>query len=224
LGELKTYLEKLPQEHKEFQEKINTSNTEQTEILLENVNDLARKVGAAAQEFSKVDGLAVKLTEAAGRLDDASNGLKEFGSEVLEASKEQREASNAAREAAIAGKEAANVLKPLNTGLQKTGESLQKAGDSVRSGAEAARDSYKELVVLQEKWFKGVEIGLNAIKERLQSIIAAYGNQIEGQTRNLMDQWTKEVNECLKTYQRQVGELQGYLDELQSFLSRMRNR
>ncbi|OQX00386.1 MAG: hypothetical protein BWK80_61920, partial [Desulfobacteraceae bacterium IS3] len=30
LGELKTYLEKLPQEHKEFQEKINTSNTEQT--------------------------------------------------------------------------------------------------------------------------------------------------------------------------------------------------
>ncbi len=224
LGELKTYLKELPEKNKEFQKEINTSSTKQTESLLSDVEKLTKEVSKAAQEFSNVGGLAAKLEGAATHLENASNGLEGFGNQVSNASQKQLEASNAAREAASASKKTAELLEPLPAKITELNTGLQKAGDSVRSGAEAARDSYKELVSLQEKWFDGVEIGLNAIKDRLQSIIVAYGNQIGGQTSKLMNDWTEAVTECLKTYQTQVTELQGYLDELQSVLSRMRNR
>ena len=83
------------------------------------------------------------------------------------------------------------------------------------------RDTYKELLGLQRQWFHGAEAGLNAMKDRLQEIISAYGDQVEGQTSHLMNQWTKEVAQCLKTYESQVDALQGEIDELQSALSRI---
>ena len=76
--------------------------------------------------------------------------------------------------------------------------------------------------MLQKQWFAGAESGLNAMKDRLHEIIKAYGEQIEGQTRNLMNQWTKEVAECLKTYDTQVESIQDGLEEFQTALSRMK--
>jgi phage tail tape-measure protein len=60
------------------------------------------------------------------------------------------------------------------------------------------------------------------MKDRLQNLLQAYGEQVEGQTRNLMKQWTEEVAECLQSYETQVSELQGGLDELQSAISKLR--
>ena len=99
---------------------------------------------------------------------------------------------------------------------------LETAGVGVKKGAEVARDSYRELVKSQKEWFNGVEVGLGAMKGQLQSLITAYGAQVEGQTRNLMNEWTKAVTECLRTYENQVSQLQGDLDELQTAVSRLR--
>jgi len=79
--------------------------------------------------------------------------------------------------------------------------------------------TYKEVTELQRVWIKGAETGLAAMRDRVQEIIAAYGNQIEGQTQNLMNQWTKEVTECLKSYETQVQTLDGSLEELQEAVS-----
>ena len=62
------------------------------------------------------------------------------------------------------------------------------------------------------------------MKDRLQSIIGAYGDQIEGNTRNLMNQWTSEVANCLKSYQSQVDQLQEGLDALQEAISEIKKR
>jgi hypothetical protein len=59
------------------------------------------------------------------------------------------------------------------------------------------------------------------MKDRLQTLLKAYGDQVEGQTRNLMKQWTEEVAGCLQSYETQVSELQGGLDELQSAISKL---
>ena len=60
------------------------------------------------------------------------------------------------------------------------------------------------------------------MKDRLQSLLKAYGDQVEGQTRNLMKQWTEEVTKCLQSYETQVSVLEGGLDELQSAISKLR--
>ena len=99
---------------------------------------------------------------------------------------------------------------------------MATAGESVRTGAESARDSYRELIVLQKMWFDGAELGLNGMKDRLQSLIKAYGEQVDGHTRNLMKQWTDEVAECLKSYDAQVSGLQDGLEDLQDTLSKLR--
>ena len=90
----------------------------------------------------------------------------------------------------------------------------------------------QELIVLQKQWFAGAELGLNAMKEQLQSLInaygkdsqeqfSAYGTEVEVQTRRLIEQWTGEVNKCLESYSIQVGELQGGLHGLQSVISKL---
>lgn len=218
VSELKTYLEVLPKEQQKAEEEKAKTEEERSNRLLNMVNELAEKVGNAAEQFSKVEGLAGKLDTAANNLDGASNELAVFGNQVLDASNAQKDASDAAHKAASAGERTAEALEALPQLIR----GLSEAGDSVKTGAESARDAYRELISSQEKWLKGVEIGLSAIKDRVQAIIDAYGQQIEGQTRDLMKQWTTEVADCLKTYQGQVEQLQGDLDEFQSLLDNLR--
>ena len=142
-----------------------------------------------------------------------------MGQQVLQASKEQRDASEASRAAAASGEQRPGRLNRFGSNHAATG--LASAGTSVRVGAETAGDSYRELILLQEKWFAGAAIGLGGMKEQLQTIIESYGDQIDGQTTSLMKRWKEEVAECLQSYETQVSELQGGLDELQSAISKL---
>lgn len=220
--DLKIYLENWEKMEKDNNEKRATSEDERNRRLFIMTDDLAEKVGKAAEQFSNVGALADKLNAAATSLDDVSNELATFGSHVLKASEEQRIASAAAHSAALSGERTAKALEPLPNTIAALTNGLQSAGASVKNGAESARDSYRELVTLQKQWFSGAELGLNAMKDRLQSIIKAYGDQVEGQTRDLMEQWTSEVASCLQTYQTQVDQLQGDLEELQEVISAMK--
>jgi methyl-accepting chemotaxis protein len=222
INDLKTYLEKLPTNQKEFEKNRATSEDERNKHLLEMTGDLAKKVGEAAEKFAKVDSLTNKLAEAASSLDDASNELATFGQHVIDASQVQKKASDAALSAALSGERTANALEPLPEAFKGLTLGLQAAGEKVKEGAEKSSEFYNKLIELQQKWFAGAELGLNAMKDRLQSIIGSYGDQIEGNTRNLMKQWTDEVAACLITYQGQVDQLQGGLDDLQDAISRMK--
>jgi hypothetical protein len=183
--------------------------------------NLAEKVGIAAQQFAEVGALADKLTASATSLEGASSELAVFGQQVVQASKDQRDASEASRAAAASGERAAKAFEPLPGAITALAGGLASAGTSVREGAETARDSYRELIELQKKWFEGAELGLNGMKDRLQTLLKAYGDQVEGQTRNLMKQWTEEVAECLKSYSTQVDILDGGLQDIQSAISKL---
>ncbi len=91
----------------------------------------------------------------------------------------------------------------------------------MRAGAESARDSYLELIKLQERWFAGAKLGLNGMKAQLQAIIHSYGQQIDGQTTGLMKQWTTAVEKCLDSYSSQVGHISGGLADLQDEISKL---
>jgi methyl-accepting chemotaxis protein len=221
IAELQALLAGQPEMQRQLDTARATSESERSQLLLTMSGDLAEKVGRAAQQFAEVGALADKLTASAVSLDQASNELAVFGQQVQQASKEQRDASEASRAAAASGERTAKALEPLPGAITALTSGLESAGSSVRTGAEAARDSYRELIVLQKEWFAGAELGLNGMKDRLQSLLKAYGDQVEGQTSNLMRQWTEEVTKCLQSYETQVSELQGGLDELQSAISKL---
>jgi hypothetical protein len=222
IAELQTLLAGQPELQRQLDNARATSESERSQMLLAMSGDLAQKVGIAAQQFAQVGGLADKLATSATSLKEASNELAVFGQQVLQASKEQRGASEASRAAAASGERAAKALEPLPGAISTLTNGLQSAGASVRTGAETSRDSYRELIVLQKQWFAGAELGLNGLKDRMQDLLKAYGDQVEGQTRNLMKQWSEEVAKCLQSYETQVSELNGGLDELQSAISKLR--
>ena len=222
IAEMQALLAGQPEMQRQLDTARASSESERSQLLLAMSGDLAEKVGVAAQQFAKVGELADKLTTSAASLDSASNELAVFGKQVQQASKEQREASEASRAAAAAGERTSKALEPLPQAITSLTSGLESAGASVRTGAEAARESYRELIVLQKDWFAGAELGLNGMKDRLQSLLKAYGDQIEGQTSTLMRQWTEEVTKCLQAYETQVEELRGGLDELQSAISKLR--
>lgn len=221
IAELQALLAGQPEMQRQLDTARATSESERSQLLLAMSGDLAEKVGRAAQQFAEVGALADKLTASALSLDQASNELAVFGQQVQQASKEQRDASEASRAAAASGERTAKALEPLPGAITALTSGLESAGASVRTGAETARDSYRELITLQKEWFAGAELGLNGMKDRLQSLLKAYGDQVEGQTSNLMRQWTEEVTKCLQSYETQVSELQGGLDELQSAISKL---
>ena len=222
IADLQALLAGQPELQRQLDNARATSESERSQMLLAMSGDLAQKVGTAAQQFAEVGALADKLTTSATSLKEASNELAVFGQQVLQASKEQRGASEASRAAAASGERAAKALEPLPGAITALTSGLQSAGASVRTGAETSRDSYRELIVLQKQWFAGAELGLNGLKDRMQDLLKAYGDQVEGQTRNLMKQWSEEVAKCLQTYETQVSELNGGLDELQSAISKLR--
>lgn len=218
---LKDVLDKFKAEAGENTDKVNRDAAGRDEVMVRKTGELAEKVAAAAAQFAKVEGLASKLESATQNLNTAADRLGQFGSTVKTASESQNAASQASRDAAASGERTAKALEPLPGAITALTSGLEIAGASVRTGAETARDSYRELIVLQKEWFAGAELGLNGMKDRLQSLLKAYGDQVEGQTSNLMRQWTEEVTKCLQSYETQVSELQGGLDELQSAISKL---
>ena len=220
ISEMQTLLAKQPELHREIEGQRSASEEERSTRLLNLSKDLAATVAKAVEEFAKVGSVAHQLSAASNSLNEASNELAVFGQQVLEASKEQRAASEASRDAANASERTTETLGPLPEAFKNLAGGLTQAGASVKEGAKSAAESYRQLVELQRLWFDGAKLGLNAMKERLQEIIGSYGAQIEGQTKNLMNQWTQQVADCLKTYENQVETLEGSLEELQTAISK----
>ena len=221
IRDLQTLLEGQPELQRQIDAARSTSESERSQLLLSMAGNLAEKVGIAAQQFAEVGALADKLSASATSLEGASSELALFGRDVVQASIDQRDASKASMAAAASGERAAKAFEPLPGVITELAGGLNSAGTSVREGAMAARDSYRELIELQRQWFAGAELGLNGMKDRLQTLLNAYGDQVEGQTRDLMNQWTKEVAECLKSYSTQVDILDGGLQDLQSAISKL---
>lgn len=224
LAELQTLLSKQPELHQQIEGQRAASEEERSTRLLSLSKDLAGTVGKAVEEFAKVGAISEQLGKASSSLEEASNELAVFGKQVLQASQEQRTASEASREAANASKQTTDMLKPLPAAFAEASTGLSLAGNSLRQGAESAAITYERLVELQRLWLKGAETGLTALRDRVKEIITSYGSQIEGQTQNLMNQWTGEVTECLKSYETQVQTLEGSLEELQEAISSFKRK
>ena len=164
LAELKSYLEKLPEKQKEFQEAINSTNSEYTENLLSKINDLAQNVTTAAGQFSKIEGLSSNLGKASGSLETAASNLEEFQSHILDASKEQKNVADSARSAAETGKSTADTLVSIKGEIAKLANTLQKSGDWVKDSANSALGIHEKTSAHQKQWLERVEKGLNSLK------------------------------------------------------------
>jgi methyl-accepting chemotaxis protein len=219
IAELQTLLAQQPELHQQLEGQRTASEEERSARLLSLSKDLAETVGKAVEEFAKVGAITQELEKATSSLEGASHELAVFGQQVLQASHEQRVSSEASREAAEASRETTDALRPLPAAFTEVSSGLSQAGTSLHQGADSAAESYRRLIELQRLWFQSVEMGLTALRDRVQEIISAYGSQVEGQTKKLMDQWTSDVTECLKSYEVQVETLEGSLDELQAAIS-----
>jgi hypothetical protein len=221
IAELQTLLAKQPELQQQLEGQRTASEEERSTRLLNLSTNLAGTVTKAVEEFAKVGAVAQQLSAASTSLEEASNELAVFGQQVLQASQQQRVASEASLNAASASERTTVALTPLPGAFAELAGGLTQAATSVKEGAESVAGSYDRLIELQRLWFDGAKVGLNTMKERLQEIIGSYGAQIEGQTQNLMNQWTQQVAECLKTYENQVETLEGGLEDLQDAISKI---
>lgn len=222
IAELQALLATQPELQRQLDGQRASSEEERSTRLLNISTTLAGTVTKAVEEFAKVGAVAERLSAASTSLGQASTELAVFGHEVFQASQEQRVASEASRNAAIANERTTAALVPLPEAFARLTGGLTQAGSSVKQGAEAVAESYDQLVELQRLWFDGAKVGLNALKEQLQGIITSYGDQVEGQTKNLMNLWTEQVAKCLKTYESQVETLEGGIDTLQDAISSLK--
>jgi methyl-accepting chemotaxis protein len=183
-------------------------------LLLDQTEKLAATVAAAAEKFAQVETLSNNLGTSSENLQRAGASLAGLASAIEKASLEHANAAKSSEKAALAGERAAEKLAPIPESLSGVTATLNQAGGQIKLGAEAARDVYGQMLVHQKEWFKGIEAGLSAMKDRVQEILTAYGDSVEDSTRNHMLQWTQAVEKSLGSFQVQVQILEGAINDL----------
>jgi methyl-accepting chemotaxis protein len=185
-------------------------------LLLDQTEKLAATVAAAAEKFAQVEALSNNLGASSGNLERAGLSLAELADAIKDASLQHASAAKSSERAALAGERAADKLTPLPDSLSGVSTTLSQAGGQIKIGAEAARDVYSQMLVHQKEWFKGIEVGLRGMKDQVQTILDAYGDKVEGATRDHMVQWTKAVEDSLGKFAVQVQTLEGAINDLTS--------
>ena len=211
---LKEVLETTPQLFGEQAEIQADRDERRSTLLLDQTEKLAATVAAAAEKFAQVETLSNNLGTSSENLLRAGSSLAGLASAIEKASLEHAKAAKSSEKAALAGERAAEKLAPIPQSLSGVTATLNQAGGQIKLGAEAAKDVYGQMLVHQKDWFKGIEAGLSAMKDRVQEILAAYGDSVEDSTRSHMLQWTQAVEKSLGSFQVQVQILEGAINDL----------
>jgi len=214
LLDLKEILGKTPEIFGQQAEEQAVRDEKRSSLLLQQTETLANTVAEAATKFAQIETLAASLGTSALSLEKAGTALGELSANISSASEKQMNAANASEKAAAAGERAAEKLEPIPESLEGLSGTLETASSKIKEGADAARDVYRELVEHQKQWIQGVELGLSAMRDRLQDILNQYGESVEGNTRNHMELWTQAVNDSLSKFSAQVQILEGAVTDL----------
>jgi hypothetical protein len=217
---LKSVLDTAPQIFGQQAEIQADRDEKRSSLLLEQTEKLAATVATAAEKFAQVETLSANLGTSTQNLERAGVSLAELASAIEQAAVQHANAAKSSEKAALAGEKAADKLSPIPDSLNSVSSTLHQAGGQIKLGAEAARDVYSQMLVHQKEWFKGVELGLRGMKDQVQMILDAYGDKVEGATRDHMAQWTKAVEESLGKFAVQVQTLEGAINDLTSDKSR----
>lgn len=214
LLELKEILSKTPEIMGEQAEQQAERDEKRSTVLLQQTENLAKTVGEAAAKFGQIESLSASLSTSAENLERAGTSLGALASNINAATGHYASAAKASENAALAGERAAEKLEPIPGSLSELSGSLSSASGKIKEGADAARDVYRELVQHQKQWIQGIELGLTAMRDRLQDILKQYGESVEGNTRNHMELWTQAVNDSLSKFSAQVQILEGAVVDL----------
>jgi uncharacterized protein YgfB (UPF0149 family) len=185
-------------------------------LLLQQTEQLAATVSTAAEKFAQIDTLAQSLGISAVNLERAGSALGVLADGIEKASQQHLSAALASEKAANAGERTAERLQPIPESIAGLSSTLSDAGRKIREGADAAKDVYGQLLEHQKQWFRGIEVGLGAMRDRVQEILDQYGESVEGNTRNHMEQWTAAVNDSLSKFAVHVQTLEGAINDLTS--------
>lgn len=220
LLDLKEALQKTPEIFEKQEENQASRDEQRSSLLLEQTEKLANTVGEAATKFAKIEGLAADLSSAASSLKGANEGLSGLFKNITLASEKHLKAAESSERAASAGERAAIKLEPIPNSLATMSDTLDSAGGKIKEGADSAQEVYRELLNHQKLWFEGIENGLEVMRERVQEILKQYGESVDGNTRNLMDTWTTEVNDTVGKFSTKIQELEGAISELTDEMNR----
>jgi chromosome segregation ATPase len=192
--------------------------TERLARLTGILNDAVERMRQAAEAFSTIDRINDALQKTVAGLMGATNNLQAYGTEIKQSAMAHRESAKHSLDAVQEYRETMELLTGLPDSIALASETLEKAGKVLQEGSTATNNTMREVLKGQNAWLAGTERGLIAMRDRLQEIIRAYGEQIEGQTNALMKQWSDEVTKALQSYGERVEELRELVESLQEQL------
>jgi methyl-accepting chemotaxis protein len=214
LLDLKDILGKTPEVFGQQAEKQSQREEKRSFMLLQQTESLAATVATAADKFAQIEGLSKSLAESTHNLERAGGALGILAEGIEKASLLHQNAAQASERAAQASNQAAERLNPVSESITKLSGTLADAGGKIREGADAAKLVYGQLLEHQKEWFRGIEAGLRAMRDRVQEILDQFGDSVDGKTREHMELWTKAVNENVSKFAVQVQTLEGAINDL----------
>ena len=153
----------------------------------------------------------------------ATRALEGFAQQVRDSSSRQEKAALSAESAAQSNARAAGALEGLPAQLGNMTGSLAQTASTLKETAKQAADKYKQTAEQQRQFLQGLSEGLGKFADRIRQVLQIYGDDVQSQTRERIQQFAVETAGILTKLETLQNELGENVESVQAVASRLRS-
>jgi hypothetical protein len=216
MQELHTILAGLPEIVSTIEGTRKGGDEERQTVMRQITTDLAETIRKAAEQLSGHAQIAESLREASGQMAESTRSIEAFATHIREAAAKQEKAALAAESAAHSNAQIAGALEHLPGQIDAMSQSLAQAAESVKQTASAAAQDYADTAKHQARFVQSLASGLEQFADKIRDLLSSYGDDVQAQTRDRIQEFTKETAKILQQLATLEEQLSGDLETLEA--------
>lgn len=221
MGKLTVILEKIPEDFQKIEGKRSKGDIARGEQMQTITKELADTIGKAAEQLSGHGKVAEELRNAAKQMAESSKNLHSFSTLIREAASSHEKAATASESVAQSNAKIAASLKLVPEKIDGVSAGLMSAAESVRQSSNDAGKNYSDAANQQNRFVQKLADGLGNFAKKISEALASYGDDVQAQTRERIQLFTKETNAILKQLASLEMELKNDLEATDALAQRL---
>ena len=223
MQDLRGLLATIPENFRAIEGERREGDSERQNTMRQITTDLAETIRKAAEQLAGHGEVADSLRAAAGLMAESSRSIETFATHVREAAGKQEKAALAAESAAHSNSQIAGALEQLPKQIDAVSVGLTQAAESVKQTASAAAQDYAETAKQQTRFVQSLASGLEQFADKIRDVLSIYGDDVQAQTRDRIQQFAKETGVILQQLANLEAELKGDLETVEAVATKMRD-
>ncbi|MEM7019359.1 MAG: anti-phage ZorAB system protein ZorA, partial [Pseudomonadota bacterium] len=189
--------------------------------LLQQGNVIREEANVSQQFLARVVGDIQKGGEL---LNEATRNMGGFGENLQKAAQQlseaQTEVAKLAESSAKQQQAASESLMEISQKLAQANDGLTDSSEALKASAEVAQASFQSLTEEQQNFIKQLRKTLTDLRKQVGQMMQDYATDVEGQTRQRMEQWNMQTQDFSKNMVAAVQMMSEILTDIEDRLKK----